>query len=175
MKKRLLAVFLALALCVGLTVPAFAAGTKKVVEDQAHGVKITMNGFLRVETRRYNCGVWYNEFEERLSGTTPEFTIYVVADNSTVTVEALPGRKYADPSFVEATKDLKDRPGITSEDPGYAVYKAFSENKSQYAYELRYAFDWDPEGPWFQDAVMPPWPLEKAVTYTVSQIGRAHV
>ena len=168
MKKRLLAVFLALALCVGLTVPAFAAGTKKVVEDQAHGVKITMNGFLRVETRRYNCGVWYNEFEERLSGTTPEFTIYVVADNSTVTVEALPGRKYADPSFVEATKDLKDRPGITSEDPGYAVYKAFSENKSQYAYELRYAFDWDPEGPWFQDAVMPPWPLEKAVTYTVS-------
>ena len=59
MKKRLLAVFLALALCVGLTVPAFAAGTKKVVEDQAHGVKITMNGFLRVETRRYNCGVWY--------------------------------------------------------------------------------------------------------------------
>ena len=168
MKKRLLAVFLALALCVGLTVPAFAAGTKKGGEDQAHGVKITMNGFLRVETRRYNCGVWYNEFEERLSGTTPEFTIYVVADNSTVTVEALPGRKYADPSFVEATKDLKDRPGITSEDPGYAVYKAFSENKSQYAYELRYAFDWDPEGPWFQDAVMPPWPLEKAVTYTVS-------
>ncbi|MDE6955322.1 MAG: hypothetical protein K2P18_06105, partial [Oscillospiraceae bacterium] len=168
MKKRLLAVFLALALCVGLTVPAFAAGTKKVVEDQAHGVKITMNGFLRVETRRYNCGVWYNTFEERLGGSTPEFTIYVVADNSTVTVEALPGRKYADPSFVEATKDLKDRPGITSEDPGYAVYKAFSENKSQYAYELRYAFDWDPEGPWFQDAVMPPWPLEKAVTYTVS-------
>ena len=168
MKKKLLSLALALACCLGLAVPVSAAGTKRVEMDETRGVKITMDGFLRVETRRYNCGVWYNEFEERLSGTTPEFTIYVVADNSTVTVEALPGRKYADPSFVEATKDLKDRPGITSEDPGYAVYKAFSENKSQYAYELRYAFDWDPEGPWFQDAVMPPWPLERAVTYTVS-------
>ncbi len=168
MKKRLLAVFLALALCVGLTVPAFAAGTKKVVEDQAHGVKITMNGFLRVETHRYNNNLYIDETGAVFDGWTDTYKIYVVADNSTVTVEALPGRKYADPSFVEATKDLKDRPGITSEDPGYAVYKAFSENKSQYAYELRYAFDWDPEGPWFQDAVMPPWPLEKAVTYTVS-------
>ena len=168
MKKRLLAVFLALALCVGLTVPAFAAGTKKVVENTTQGLKITMDGFLRLETHRYNNNLYIDETGAVFDGWTDTYKIYVVADNSTVTVEALPGRKYADPSFVEATKNLKDRPGITSEDPGYAVYKAFSENKSQYAYELRYAFDWDPEGPWFQDAVMPPWPLEKAVTYTVS-------
>ena len=168
MKKRLLAVFLALALCVGLTVPAFAAGTKKVVENTTQGLKITMDGFLRLETHRYNNNLYIDETGAVFDGWTDTYKIYVVADNSTVTVEALPGRKYADPSFVEATKALKDRPGITSEDPGYAVYKAFSENKSQYAYELRYAYDWDPEGPWFQDAVMPPWPLEKVVTYTVS-------
>ena len=168
MKKKLLSLALALACCLGLAVPVSAAGTTKVVENVEQGLKISMDGFLREETHRYNNIIYIDEDTGELSGSTSMYKIYVVADNSTVTVEALPGRKYADPSFVEATKDLKDRPGITSEDPGYAVYKAFSENKSQYAYELRYAFDWDPEGPWFQDAVMPPWPLEKAVTYTVS-------
>ena len=50
MKKRLLSLALALACCLGLAVPVSAAGTKKVVEDKDHGVKITMNEFLRVES-----------------------------------------------------------------------------------------------------------------------------
>lgn len=61
MRKKLLSLALALALCLGLAAPAFAAGTKKVVEDETHGVKITMNEFLRVETHRYNRDVWIDE------------------------------------------------------------------------------------------------------------------
>ena len=61
MKKRLLSLALALACCLGLAVPVSAAGTKKVVEDEEHGVKITMNEFLRVETHRYNRDVWIDE------------------------------------------------------------------------------------------------------------------
>ena len=46
MSKKLLSLALALVMCLGLTVPAFVAGTVKVVEDKTHSVKITMNGFL---------------------------------------------------------------------------------------------------------------------------------
>ena len=58
MKKKLLSLALALACCLGLAVPVSAAGTKRVEMDETRGVKITMDGFLRVETHRYNCGVW---------------------------------------------------------------------------------------------------------------------
>ena len=52
MKKRLLAVFLALALCVGLTVPAFAAGTKKVVEDLARSMAVRKAAAARITSKR---------------------------------------------------------------------------------------------------------------------------
>lgn len=87
-QKKLLSLALALVMCLGLTVPAFAAGTVKVVEDQTLGLKVTMHEFLREETHRYS-------FDDGMF--ILEQTIYVVADNSTVTVEALEGRKYADP------------------------------------------------------------------------------
>lgn len=91
MKKKLLSLALALALCLGLAAPASAAGAKKVVEVEENGLKITMNGFLREETRRYDSD----------SGTVL-LTIYVVEDNSTVTVEAMEGRKYATEAEIEA-------------------------------------------------------------------------
>ena len=50
----MLSLVLALVMCLGLTVPAFAAGAVKVVENKTQGVKITLNGFLREETRSYN-------------------------------------------------------------------------------------------------------------------------
>lgn len=87
-QKKLLSLALALVMCLGRTVPAFAAGTIKVVEDQILGLKVTMHEFLREETHRYS-------FDDGMF--ILEQTIYVVADNSTVTVEALEGRKYADP------------------------------------------------------------------------------
>ena len=171
MKKRLLAVFLALALCVGLTVPAFAAGTKKVVENTTQGLKITMDGFLRVETRRYNNNLYIDETGAVFDGWTDTYKIYVVADNSTVTVEALPGRKYADPSFLEALKDWLKKPGggINSTEPGYEEYEAFSNNRESYAYELPYWEDWhlEHEG-FFYDFGGVARPLEKATTLTAT-------
>ena len=171
MKKRLLAVFLALALCVGLTVPAFAAGTKKVVENTTQGLKITMDGFLRLETHRYNNNLYIDETGAVFDGWTDTYKIYVVADNSTVTVEALPGRKYADPSFLEALKDWLKKPGggINSTEPGYEEYEAFSNNRESYAYELPYWEDWhlDHEG-FFYDFGGVARPLEKATTLTAT-------
>ena len=161
MKKRLLALFLALALCVGLTVPAFAAGTKKVVEDELHGVKITMNGFLRTETRRYNLNLSDNEYViDKPEGTTVDLTIYVVADNSTVTVEALPGRKYADPGF----QDLSAAPGIWENE----LYKSFRQNMESYAYDSKLGWGWESEYNCFYSDSYYPWPLMEAKTETVS-------
>ena len=85
MSKKLLSLALALVMCLGLTVPAMAAAYVKVVENETQGVKITMNGFLREETHRYNC-------DPGILADSIELTIYVVADNYTVTVEALEGR-----------------------------------------------------------------------------------
>ena len=170
MKKKLLSLALALACCLGLAVPVSAAGTKKVVEDKDHGVKITMNEFLRVESHYYNSTLQEDDdyVTDKPQGSTIHLTLYVVADNSTVTLEALPGRKYADPSFVEATKDLKDRPGITSEDPGYAVYKAFSDHYADYALDTSQWFGWDRTMKCFFEDGGPLWPLMEATTYTVS-------
>lgn len=178
MKKKLLSLALALALCLGLAAPASAAGTKKVVEVETHGLKITMNEFLREETHLYNHDVLENI--DRLHGVTYEWTICVVADNSTVTVEALPGRKYADPSFLEALKDwLKQLGGGISQDtPGYEEYEAFRKNQNSYAYETPYWEAWIGEanrGDWTDEVNFfvydfggVPRPLEKATTITVT-------
>ena len=170
MKKRISAIFLALALCLGLSVPVSAAGTTKVVENTEQGLKITMDGFLRVENHRY-VNHLYVEEEEVLGGGTATYEIYVVADNSTVTVEALPGRKYAEPSFLEALKDWLKYPGgaVSSTDPGYEEYEAFSKNRESYAYELPYWEDWHLgyEG-FFYDYSGVARPLEKAVTLTAA-------
>ncbi len=171
MKKRLLSLALALALCLGLAVPVSAAGTKKVVENTTQGLKITMDGFLRVETHRYNNNLYIDETGAVFDGWTDTYKIYVVADNSTVTVEALPGRKYADPSFLEALKDWLKKPGggINSTEPGYEEYEAFSNNRESYAYELPYWEDWhlDHEG-FFYDFGGVARPLEKATTLTAT-------
>ena len=171
MKKRLLSLALALACCLGLAVPVSAAGTKKVVENTTQGLKITMDGFLRVETHRYNNNLYIDETGAVFDGWTDTYKIYVVADNSTVTVEALPGRKYADPSFLEALKDWLKKPGggINSTEPGYEEYEAFSNNRESYAYELPYWEDWhlDHEG-FFYDFGGVARPLEKATTLTAT-------
>ncbi len=91
MKKKILSLALALVLCVALAVPALAAGTPKTVEDEAHGVRITMNEVLWEETGHYE-----------VDGVSRELTIHVVADNSAVEVEALTGRKYASDEEFEA-------------------------------------------------------------------------
>lgn len=88
MSKKLLSLALALTLCLSLAIPVLATdapkGETKVVTDEDHGVVITMDGFLRVETHRYDT-----------DGTYEEWTFYVLADNSHVTVEAMEGMKYA--------------------------------------------------------------------------------
>lgn len=166
MSKKFLSLALALAMCLGLTVPAFAAGTVKVVEDETHGVRITMNGFLREETHRYNLA----------GGGTDEFTFYVVADNSTVTIEALEGRKYADPilqgvnvwDVVYGSSDLPER----------KAWDAFRDNKENYAYRWECEGNslntnewvWTHEEKCFTIDNVFTWPLEKAVTETVSPI-----
>lgn len=91
--KQALSLTLALALSLALAVPASAAGTAKTVTNEESGTVVTMDGFLRVETNRYL------EFGSFLPVT---LTIHVVADNSTVTVEAMEGRRYATDAECEA-------------------------------------------------------------------------
>lgn len=163
MKKKLLSLALALALCLGLAVPVSAAGTKKVVEDETHGVKITMNEFLRVETRRYNMNLQDDEeyIIDKPTGSTIDLTIYVVADNSTVTVEALAGRKYADPGF----KDLSIDPMEIWKNE---LYKSFSDNMESYAYDDRSGWGWESSLNCFYPDGYYAWPLMEAETKTVS-------
>lgn len=161
MKKKLLSLALALALCLGLAIPVSAAGTKKVVEDETHGVKITMNEFLRTETHRYNLNLSDNLYAiDAPQGWTVDLTIYVVADNSTVTVEALPGRKYADPGF----KDLPADSEVWKNE----LYKSFNENIASYAFDSREGWGWEPEFNCFYADSYYPWPLMEAETKTVS-------
>lgn len=88
-KNRLISLLLALVLCVSLAAPVLAAeGATKVITEGKF--QITMDGFLRVETFRY-C---YPSHDLSKIGTE-DFTFYVVKDNSTVTVEAAPGYRYA--------------------------------------------------------------------------------
>ncbi len=87
MKKRLFSLTLALVLCLCLAAPASAAGAKKAVTVEGRGVVVTMDKYLRTETHCYSC--MYEDIPFRY------LTIYVVEDNSTVTVEAMEGRSYA--------------------------------------------------------------------------------
>lgn len=157
MKQKALSLVLALTMCLSLSIPAFAAGTKKEVVDETHGVKITMNEFLRVETNRY-----------AFMGGAYDVKIYVVADNSTATAEALEGRKYADADFVEATKSIRYG-SVVSGMPGYEEYMAFESNKDSYAYKSTDERYWNPETLFFDDTYVSwAWPLEGVTTYTVS-------
>lgn len=171
MRKKLLSLALALALCLGLAAPVSAAGTKKVVEDETHGVKITMNEFLRVETHRYNRDVWIDEDFPAIDkpvGGTIDLTLYVVADNSTVTVEALPGRKYGDPVLkgVNRWDFVMGKPDTNS--PEYAAYQAVRENVADYALDTSEWHEWIRAEKFFHNESGPMWPLLEAMTYTVS-------
>lgn len=171
MRKKLLSLALALALCLGLAAPVSAAGTKKVVEDETHGVKITMNEFLRVETHRYNRDVWIDEDFPAIDkpvGGTIDLTLYVVADNSTVTVEALPGRKYGDPILkgVNRWDFVMGKPDTNSSE--YAAYQAVRENVADYALDTSEWHEWIRAEKFFHNESGPMWPLLEAMTYTVS-------
>ena len=132
--KKALSLTLALALSLALAVPAFAAGTVKVVEDQNLGIKVTMNEFLREETHRYS-------FDDGMF--ILEQTIHVVADNSTVTVEALEGRKYADPVLQGSSRWSSIN--FDTNSPEYAAYQDFVNNRESYAYNSGESYVWDPE------------------------------
>ena len=176
--KKAFSLTLALALSLALAAPAFATGTVKVVEDETHGVKITLNGFLREETHRYN--VWtgsnYDEdtYEEIPIMEPREFTIYVVADNSTVTIEALKGRKYADASFQGLNRWVV-APGSPSYNSSVReAWITFLDNRENYAYSCEGDggttdwWVWDIEYKCFVCDYNFTWPLDKAVTETVS-------
>ena len=110
--KKAFSLTLALALSLALAAPAFAADTVKVLEDKEYGVKVTLNGFLREETHRYYVdGIFYYDEDtgEPITEEAREFTICVVADNSTVTLEALEGWKYGDPSWRASTSGPTSR------------------------------------------------------------------
>lgn len=103
-KNRLISLFLVLVLCLSLATPAFAEeATTKMIVDGCF--QITMDGFLRVETNRYYCPNYDGtEFGE-------DYTFYVVKDNSTVTVEAAPGYRYAADFFDHGTDVARYNPG----------------------------------------------------------------
>ena len=147
MRKKLLSLALALAFCLGLAAPASAAGTKKVVVDEEHGLKITMNEFLREETRSY-------AMSEDSGGGVGSFTICVVADNSTVTIEAMEGRKYL--TQEEIQEQLKH---------GWWTY----EEMKKYAWPSRDVYHWvgDDGIDWHPSPGYDP-PMTGPVTETVS-------
>jgi len=157
--KKAFSLVLVLVTCLGLTVPAFATGTVKVVENETQGVKITLNGFLREETHRYKCDLG-------ILADSIELTIYVVADNSTVTVEALEGRKYADP--VLQGKNRWASINFATDSPERVAYQDFLNNMESYAYDNGESWRWDTELKQFWDGNGPSWPLTGATTYTVS-------
>ncbi len=93
-RNKSLSPLLALVLCFSLALPALAAdrASEKVVVKGCF--QITMDSFLRQETKVY----YYDGYDSE--GTVgvqqDEFTFYVVEDDSTVTVEAAPGYRYAE-------------------------------------------------------------------------------
>ena len=89
MKKRILSLALALVLCLGLTVPAFAAeDTEKTYtgECELGKVSVIMNGWLRTEyvPTRYDP-IAYGSVSE----ADTVLAIHVVEDGSTVKIEPL--------------------------------------------------------------------------------------
>ena len=147
-----------------------AAGTKKVVEDKDHGVKITMNEFLRVESHYYNSTLQEDDdyVTDKPQGSTIHLTLYVVADNSTVTLEALPGRKYGDPILKDLNRwnFVVGNPDKNS--PEYAAYQAVRDHYADYALDTSQWFGWDRTMKCFFEDGGPLWPLMEATTYTVS-------
>ncbi len=146
MKHKLLSLALALALCLGLSVPALAAGEKKVVTDEKYGVTFTMDGFLREETHRYHD---YNGFRQK-------FTLMVVADNSKVTIEAMEGRKYAKTEADE--NEFYEESGATSA----FAYRGFMRS-----------YEWSSEEKCFGGGVADsPYPLTGPYTETAAPAQR---
>lgn len=103
-----------------------------------------------------------------------EFTIYVVADNSTVTIEALAGRKYADASLQGLNRWI-----VAPGSPNYnssvrEAWITFLDNRENYAYSCEGDggttdwWVWDDEGKFIYGDYNFTWPLDKAVTETVS-------
>lgn len=91
-RNRLISLLLALILCVSLAAPALATeATTKVIVDGCF--QITMDGFLRVDTYHYYNSTPSYDISAWELGVS--LTFYVVADNSTLTVEAAPGYHYA--------------------------------------------------------------------------------
>lgn len=98
MKKKVLSLALALVMCLSLLpTAAMAVGTKKVVTIEKQGVTVTMNEFLREETHRY-----------KVFDRCRAMTIYVVADDSLVTVEAMEGRRYATEAEIDTYWEDED-------------------------------------------------------------------
>ena len=91
-RNRLISLLLALILCVSLAAPALATeATTKVIVDGCF--QITMDGFLREGTYHYYNSTPSYDISAWELGVS--LTFYVVADNSTLTVEAAPGYHYA--------------------------------------------------------------------------------
>ena len=118
--KKTLYLALALVMCLGLTIPALAAGTTETVVDEDHGVTVTLHNFLRKETNTY-----------LVDGEPMELTIYVVEDHSTVDVAAAPGYKYLDEKYVndndafwdflEEWWDIPDHGGYAYDGSGFLL------------------------------------------------------
>ena len=85
--KKTLSLTLAFALSLAMAVPAMAAGTPKTVEDPKRGLSVTFNGYL-MDTI-FDSGERAEEFH------SSDYHIYVIEDNSTIDVAALPGYEYA--------------------------------------------------------------------------------
>ena len=92
----------------------------------------------------------------------------MVADNSTVTLEALPGRKYGDPILKDLNRwnFVVGNPDKNS--PEYAAYQAVRDHYADYALDTSQWFGWDRTMKCFFEDGGPLWPLMEATTYTVS-------
>lgn len=142
MKRKILSLTLALAMCLSLAVPASAAGTTEKVTDEKYGIVVTMNDFLRKEVHRYDSYDGYTKI-----------TIYVVADNSTVKVEAMDGRRYGSP--IETMSDEE--------------WEHFEENMNLYAYcDPSATFNWFSETNQFGAMGSAYEPLTESTIYTAA-------
>ncbi len=134
-RRKLLSILLAAGLLLGLASHSLAVGKVETVIDEGHNVMITFESFLRKDTHRYS--------DHRL------WTFYVVADNSTVTVEAMPGCKYV------STEEDRDNWYLHNDRQNYA-------GKSSLFYE----YDCDTNS--FGGVGSGPRPLSKPMTYTIT-------
>ena len=99
MKKKMLSLALALMMCLGLTVPALAAGTSETFVHYAS--TITVHNVLRSETASFPYVVYdYDEDDELVvvNAGTWDLIVYIVDSEDYVTfdVKANPGFEYSD-------------------------------------------------------------------------------